>query len=448
MFTYIKLKNFLSFGDVIFDFKKSAQTVKTFIAIYGENGSGKSNFVKSIEFLCRTLISRADASKSDKLSDFLKSIKSEAPTEIIERLLREDDIGHYILSCRTLDCDAPTEVEYGFMLNGREGVYRLAFTDHFTGESLYYFTGKQRGYLYKLSIDDNERISSKYWSELFPNKKAKEEINDEVDKYWGKHTFLSILVQIMNERNSTYISESISEYLTDVVGSFFRTTVISKTSNVSNTVIQNHKPDNVLKNLSTGKIAVSQLPLLERSERILRDFFTQTYADIKDVSYEKVYTDNENIRYQLFVEKMISGKVRRISIENESSGTQQILNIVRMLLGLFCGVTVIYDEIDNGIHDVLLNNILTSLIDDINGQLIITTHNTMLLEEIEPHSAYVINVDYRGNKSIKCVADFPIQNTNNARNKYLKGLFGGIPYSEGIDYDFIVNELALGEEDD
>ena len=116
MFTYIKLKNFLSFGDVVFDFKKTAQTVKSFIAIYGENGSGKSNFVKSIELLCRTLISRADASKSDKISEFLKSIKSEAPTEIIERLLREEDIGHYILSCRTLDCDAPTEVEYGFML--------------------------------------------------------------------------------------------------------------------------------------------------------------------------------------------------------------------------------------------------------------------------------------------------------------------------------------------
>ena len=55
MFTYIKLKNFLSFGDVVFNFKKSASTAKTFAAIYGENGSGKSNFVKSVDFLCNTL---------------------------------------------------------------------------------------------------------------------------------------------------------------------------------------------------------------------------------------------------------------------------------------------------------------------------------------------------------------------------------------------------------
>lgn len=129
---------------------------------------------------------------------------------------------------------------------------------------------------------------------------------------------------------------------------------------------------------------------------------------------------------------MIAGQVRHISFEQESAGTQQILSIVRMLLGLFCGVTVVYDEIDDGIHDIMLCNIINSLKDDIvqndiNGQLIITTHNTMLLEEIDPKSAYVICVDYLGNKEIRCIGDFDIKSTNNARLMYLKGLFGGTP---------------------
>ena len=118
-----------------------------------------------------------------------------------------------------------------------------------------------------------------------------------------------------------------------------------------------------------------------------------------------------------------------------------------MLLGLFCGVTVVYDEIDDGIHDVLLCNIIKSLLQDINGQLIITTHNTMLLEEIDPRSAYVICVDYLGNKEIKCIADFSIQSNNNARIKYLKGLFGGTPYIDGIDYDTIVEEIEGTKEE-
>lgn len=39
------------------------------------------------------------------------------------------------------------------------------------------------------------------------------------------------------------------------------------------------------------------------------------------------------------------------------------------------------------------------------------------------------------------MTDFSIQNSNNARIKYLKGLFGGRPYIEGIDYVTIVHEI-------
>ena len=56
MFTYIKLKNFMSFKDVTFDLKKGNKGPKNFIAVYGENGSGKSNFVSSIDLLRRSMI--------------------------------------------------------------------------------------------------------------------------------------------------------------------------------------------------------------------------------------------------------------------------------------------------------------------------------------------------------------------------------------------------------
>ena len=51
MFTYIKMKNFMSFKDVMFDFKNGSKGAKKFISIYGENGSGKSNFVTCIDWL-------------------------------------------------------------------------------------------------------------------------------------------------------------------------------------------------------------------------------------------------------------------------------------------------------------------------------------------------------------------------------------------------------------
>ena len=198
----------------------------------------------------------------------------------------------------------------------------------------------------------------------------------------------------------------------------------------------------MLENLESGRVERSEEYILDSSERIIREFFTQTYADIKDIFYEKKYED-KIITYKLFVKKMIGGKIRTIDFARESAGTQRIVEIIRALLGAFCGVTVVYDEIDDGIHDLLLKIILDSMMDDITGQLIITTHNTYLLESSDIKSVYVIHVDYQGNKEIRCLDQYPrIQNSNNPRNMYLKGLFGGVPFVDMIDYDMIIQELG------
>lgn len=74
--------------------------------------------------------------------------------------------------------------------------------------------------------------------------------------------------------------------------------------------------------------------------------------------------------------------------------------------------------------------------------MIITTHNTYLLESIGIKSVYLITVDYQGNKEVKCLDRYPrIQGTNNPRIMYLKGLFGGVPIVDSLDYDLILNEL-------
>ena len=181
--------------------------------------------------------------------------------------------------------------------------------------------------------------------------------------------------------------------------------------------------------------------ILDRSERIIREFFTQAYADIKDVYYEK-RREEDSIAYALYAKKMIGGKIRTVAFSRESAGTQRILDIIHSLLGAFCGVTVVYDEIDDGIHDLLLKNVLESMLEDITGQLIITTHNTYMLETIDIKSVYLINVDYMGNKEVKCLDKYPrIQGTNNPRIMYLKGLFGGVPIVDILDYDAIIQEL-------
>ena len=163
MFTYVKLKNFLSFGEVNFNFKKTANTTKKFVAIYGENGSGKSNFVRAFDLLLHTITSFDQASQIEKIKSALKNGKDVPSDNIFEKIFADADITKYVSSCRMIECKDLTEVEYGFVLNGYEGFYKLSFSDNFTNESLYFLTGKQRGYLYDITKEANGKIKQKFW---------------------------------------------------------------------------------------------------------------------------------------------------------------------------------------------------------------------------------------------------------------------------------------------
>lgn len=434
----------MSFKDVKFDFK-SGSKCKKFISIYGENGSGKTNFIDSIEFLCKSLRSFDMLRQADYISEMMR--KEEIPKGFADFIsFMNMSIQNDMQMCRMIECTEPTSITYGFITKGHEGYYSLSFDDFFSYEKLYYYTGKQRGTMFEIKKEENG-IEMNFFSRLFENKKVEEEIRDEIEKYWGKHTFLSILQKELSEKNHSYIEDNFSPYIFDVIEMIKNISIHCKKTSTSGSEIEGQQPINILSNLMEGKIAVQNEEILNRTERILREFFTQAYADIKDVYYEK-NQEADKIRYKLYVRKAIGGRVRTVDFRRESAGTQHVLEIIRKLLGAFCGEVVVYDEIDDGIHDILLKNILTSMIDDITGQLIITTHNTYLLESVDIKSVYIITIDYLGNKEIKCLDQFDrIQNTNNPRMMYLKGMFGGVPIVDTLFFDEIIEELNTKEKD-
>lgn len=438
MFTYVKLKNFKSLKEACFDFRNGSKGPKKFIAIYGENGSGKSNFVESIDLLRKSIDSFEMVSNTEKIREITQ--EKEMPQELLETLLSFINFDKFRNECRMVECDEPTSIEYGFEYNGHEGIYEIAFEERFLHEKLYYFTGKQRGVIYEISAPNGD-LEINFSNKLFNTKKVEEEIRDEISKYWGRHTLLSIFRKEKAEKNEKYIKESYLEFLFDIITMLEDSTIRKKGR--ENFSYEAGKPNNVLTDLRSGKIKKDGEEILDRTERVVKDFFTQAYADIKDVYYERK-VDNDTIFYKLYVKKMIGERIRTIDFANESEGTKHILEIIRTLLGAFCGVTVVYDEIDDGIHDLLLKTVLESMVDDITGQLIITTHNTYMLETIDIKSVYIINVDYEGNKEIKCLDKYPrIQGTNNPRIMYLKGLFGGVPIVDVLDYGAILEELEI-----
>ena len=442
MITYVELKNFKSFKDTRFDFRKGKKDYKKFVAIYGENGSGKSNFVDSLSFLRIAMESFHMVMHAEQLQQMHKT--TPLPDEIMAALRNGDfSFQKVMANHRMIDCTEPTSIELGFVFNNHSGYYSISFDDSFVGEKLYYYTGKQSGVMFDLSKQNGE-ISKSFCGSFFKTNDAARELKTLINQYWGKHSLLSILNNERERKNADYINNNYLEYVFEPINMILLLTAKHSIGSFqSQNANVNYK--GVIENPMEGSIVPSQEQFLDQTERILNGFFTQAYSDIKQVFYKK-NMEGPNLHYRLYANKMIGGQLRNIDFLQESEGTKRILFMINDLLGACQGGTIALDEIDTGIHDLLLKTMLASINDWINGQLIITTHNTYLLETLRPQSIYVINVDHLGDKQVHCLDEYDIHGTNNIRNMYIKGLFGGVPVVDEIEYGEIVEELRISDE--
>ena len=436
MFTYVKAKNFKSLKNIEFNLNKTKNNINKFIAIYGENGSGKTNIVEIFKFLQQSIIARQMDIVINKMpKEFLK-IQEELPEELSTDIRKIFQFFLDLEEYRMLEEKEATEIEYGFRINNIDGFYYIKFNYEIIEEKIYYMAGKQRGLLFELNKNDNMIIKSLN-KNIFMNEKYNEELYEIIDKYWGKYSFLSLLAFEMLEKNKEYINNTISKNMDIIISNF-----LSVNLHVDNDslVIPPYTGAKIkrLKNIQKGYIKKENLKEIEKYENILNIFFTQAYADIKKVKYHLIEKEDK-IYYELYFDKMIGGEIKSISAKLESEGTRRILEQFNTLIGALLGETVIIDEIDNGIHDVLMKNIIMSIKDEITGQLIITTHNTLLLEVLPKEYIYILSTDYNGNKTINSIKEYgtKIQKNNNARDLYFKGIFGGIPTTAYIDFEEI-----------
>ena len=447
MFTYVKAKNFKSLKDIAFNLNKTKAKTNQFIAIYGENGSGKTNIVELFKVLQQLVMARTIDVAMNKIPKEYWKIQEEIGEQLPPELNQIWQLSLNLKEYRMINEKEPTEIEYGFKINDIDGFYYIKFDDEIIEEKIYYIAGKQKSYLFQIK-KESDKIVKKINKKIFINEKYNEELVEIINKYWGKYSFLSLLEFEIQEKNKKYVEKNISENIFKVVEQ-----ILSMTVHVDKGALR-IIPDNLIKqrklnNIQSGIVNKEKLSEIRKYENILNIFFTQAYADIKEVKY-KINEKEDKIFYELFFYKMIGGEVKPIPSKLESDGTKRILDQFDTLIGSLLGETVIIDEIDNGIHDVLMKNIIMSIKDEISGQLIITTHNTLLLEILPKECIYILLTDYNGNKAINSIKDYKIkiQRNNNARDLYFKGVFGGIPTTNYIDFEEIKYALEDSKENE
>ena len=127
------------------------------------------------------------------------------------------------------------------------------------------------------------------------------------------------------------------------------------------------------------------------------------------------------------IQLMSNKNSKEIPLRCESEGIKKIVSVLHLLIGMYnqSSITVAIDELDAGIFEYLLGEILHILSEKGKGQLIFTSHNLRPLETID-----------RG---------FIAFTTTNPENRYIR--FTNIKTTNNLR-DFYFRDIVLGEQNE
>ena len=152
--------------------------------------------------------------------------------------------------------------------------------------------------------------------------------------------------------------------------------------------------------------------------------------------------NGEPMLFEMILEHSLAGKSFPFHKDEESDGTQRLLDLLPVLFGLTSKSSVFFiDEIDRCLHTKLTKTFITDFIaDEHKNQLIFTAHDVSLinLEALAQDEIWFIEKNRMGESYLKPFSDYAVScdTTDGYSNvkSYLAGRFGAIPViKEGLD---------------
>jgi AAA15 family ATPase/GTPase len=130
------------------------------------------------------------------------------------------------------------------------------------------------------------------------------------------------------------------------------------------------------------------------------------------------------------------GQLVDFSIEEESEGTQRLINLIPILFSLKnkSEKVILLDELDRRLHPLLSRQFLEFFLqgkaEEMRNQLIFTTHDTNLLDLdiLRRDEIWFLEKNQQGASHLYSLAEFKIRPDLKIDKGYLNGRFGAIPF--------------------
>jgi len=388
--------------------------------IYGANASGKSNFVKAIDFSKRVIVNGIDKLNTvdchfrlneDNLklpSIFNYELKSGNKyysygfaiilneNRIIEEWLYE--IGQNKdkkIFERFINEEGKHEIEIGLKLSSkaqtRFDVYREDFQD---SDNLLFLSEMNRK-----SIDDFPEVES--------FRKVYNWFNKKLTVLFPKSKFTGL--SFIGDDNE--LSETFNSFL-----SVFQTGIHNVTSeeiDLDNFDIPKKIKEDLTKNMEKAKSVI---------------------FEINGISYSLKRNENNEFKVKKIGLEHLNnlGKPIVFDIEDESDGTQRLFDFIPALHELTKMDSVyIIDELDRSLHSKLTYGIFEMFLEltkNNESQLIVSTHESLLLDLDLLRRDEIWFVEKQDNQSrLFSLDEFKVRNDKIIRKDYLLGRYGAIP---------------------
>lgn len=438
MLIKFELENFRSFNKrTLFhtiqrNYKRFTHHVKTFNedlkllktnAIFGGNGSGKTNLFKGLEFVKSMVLDH----------DYLLSPKSQSV------------FSPFRLDNTSRDKDAKFKVD--FVVDKRIYSYEL-WISHKNNKVVFeelnkienneeevVFTRKKDEYsnLSEFRVKDMNRELLASIEKIIPNHSTLLSIDilSEIDEFreatnWFKNK-VKFLYPVYEFGDIAYILSRKNEYVN----------LASWIVKFSNLGIHRVKIDEIPISLYLGSEKSSQI---NQITSILEDKVFHPFYDSRGNSCTAVRKDDGSIVVMKLVTMHLDkdGEEVEFDLEQESRGTIVLIHLLpALILSYGEGVNYFIDEIGASLHPLLLKEILAQFLEhnvgSAEGQLIFNTHEDFIMDEriLRQDEIWLLDKDDFGSSTIFPLSDFKhVRHDLKYRKNYLEGKFGGTPFDK------------------